>query len=97
MARTYPVKKGVDVSNETLLDKAKELTGQASIENDHVVCSIPGLKRIEFFKDGKNLKVETESDPENKDPMATVREFNDLIEAVTGFNSKERKKRFSKL
>lgn len=97
MARTYPVKRGVDVSNETLLEKVKEHAGNGKIENDHVVCSIPGLKRIELFKDGKNLKVETESDPDNKNPMETVKQFNALVELVTGFNTKERKKRLSKV
>lgn len=97
MARTYPVKKGVDVSPEALLSKVKQLTGSGSIEGEKVICAIPGLKRIEFTKEGKNLQVETETDPANPNPMLTVKEFNNLIEAVTGFNSKERKKRLSKV
>lgn len=97
MARTYPVKRGVDVSPEVILQKLKEFTDNASIEDGKVVCSIPGLKRIEFSKEGKNLMVETESDPNNSNPMETVKQFNNILEAVTGFNSKERKKRFSKL
>ena len=96
MARTYPVKKGVSVSPEALLQRAKELTGNGSDENGHIVCTIPGLKRIEMYQDGKNLLVETETDPNNPAPMETIRQFNNLIEAVTGFSSKERKKRFSK-
>ncbi len=97
MARTYPVKKGVSVSPEALMQKAKEMTGNASNENGHVVCSLPGLKRIEIFQDGKNIQVETETDPNNPNPMETIKQFNNLIEAVTGFSSKERKKRFSKV
>lgn len=96
MARKYPVKKGVDVSPEVLLEKVKGFTGNGSLENDHVFCSIPGLKKIEFYKEGKFLFVETEADPSSQNTLETVKQFNMLIEEVTGFNSKERKKRLSK-
>ena len=97
MARKYPVKRGVDVSPEALLEKVKAFTGNGSKENESVLCSIPGLKKIEFYKEGKFLMVETETDPSSANPMETVRQFNNLIEEVTGFNSKERKKRLSKV
>ncbi len=97
MARKYPVKRGVDISPNALLEKAKGFTGNGSVENDHVFCSIPGLKKIEFYKEGKFLLVETEADPSSQNPLETVQQFNKLIEEVTGFNSKERKKRLSKI
>ncbi len=97
MARKYPVKKGVDTSSDALLQKVKAFTGNGSIENERVLCSIPGLKKIEFYNEGKFLMVETETDPSSTNPMETVKQFNNLIEEVTGFNSKERKKRLSKV
>lgn len=97
MARTYPVKKGVGTDPETLLKKVKEIAGNGEIIGNHVICSFPGVKTLEIYANGKNLDVETENDPSNSNPMETVRVFNNLMEAVTGFSSKERKKRFSKV
>lgn len=97
MARTYPVKRGVSTSPETLLEKAKEITGNGEIKNGHVICSIPGIKFIELYAEGKNLAVETENDSSSSNSMETVRTFNKLMEEITGLSSKERKKRFSKI
>jgi hypothetical protein len=97
MARTYPVKKGISIEPPELLSRVKESTGNGEIKDGHVFCSIPGIKTIEMYRDGKNLLVNTENDPDNPDPMKTIRVFNDLMETVTGFSSKERKKRFSKV
>lgn len=97
MAREYPVKKGLKTDPETILSEAKEVGVEGKIENGHVLLSIPGIKRIDIFTEGKKLMVETENDDKNTDPMRTLRMFNDLIEKITGYNSKERKKKFSKL
>lgn len=97
MARKYPVKRGIDTSSEAILERVKGFCGNGSIENEHVLCSIPGLKKIDFYKEGKVIMVETETDPSSTNPMETVKQFNRLIEEVTGFNSKERKKRLSKV
>lgn len=97
MARIYPVKKGFSLEPAELLARVKESAGNGELRDSHVICSIPGIKQIEMFKEGKNLAVNTENDPANADPMATIRLFNDLMEAVTGYDSKERKKKFSKL
>ncbi len=97
MARIYPVKKGVSTSAQDLLDKVKEFTGSGEMKDGHVFCSLPGIKSVEVYAEGKNLSVNTVNDPENQDPMKTIRLFNDLIETLTGYSSKERKKKFSKL
>lgn len=97
MARAYPVKKGVKITPEYLLEKAKEITGNGEIKDGHVTCSIPGIKVIDMYMDGKTFYVGTETDSSASDPMGAVRKFNVLMEAVTGFSSKERKKRFSKI
>ncbi len=97
MARIYPVKKGVSISTQELLTKVKESTGNGEAKDGHVFCSLPGVKSMEIYAEGKNLAVNTVNDPENPDPMKTIRLFNDLIEVLTGYSSKERKKKFSKL
>ena len=62
MAREYPVKKGLKTDPETILSEAKEVGVEGKIENGHVLLSIPGIKRIDIFTEGKKLMVEeTES------------------------------------
>ncbi len=97
MARTYPVKRGVSIEPNELLSRVKESIGNGEVKDGHVFCSIPGIKLIEIYPDGKNLAVNTENDPDNPDPMKTIKVFNDLIEKATGYSSKERKKRLSKV
>ncbi|MCL4437773.1 MAG: DUF5611 family protein [Candidatus Thermoplasmatota archaeon] len=97
MAREYPVKKGLKTDPDTILSSAKELGIAGKIENSHVLLSIPGIRKIDIFNEGKKLMVETENEDKNPDPMKTLRMFNDLMEKITGYSSKERKKKFSKL
>lgn len=97
MGRIYPVKKGINPTNEYLLETVKEVTGTGEIKGDHVICSIPGIKVIDIAREGKNISVTTENDSDNKDPLGTVRAFNNLMEKITGYSSKERKKKFSKI
>lgn len=96
MAREYPVKKGIKLSKDYILEKTKEIAGDARIEGDHVITSIPGMKAIDFSTDGKVILAQTEADPSAKDVSNTISTFNKLIENLTGFSSKERKKKFSK-
>lgn len=97
MAREYPVKKGIKMSIEYISETAKGIAEDVHIEGDHVLAKIVGMKRIDMYTNGKNLLIETEHDESVKDFSQTIKIFNDLIERLTGFNSKERKKRFSKL
>ncbi len=97
MAREYPVKKGISITAEYILEKTKEIADDARIENGHVLASIPGMKVVDLYSNGKNLLAQTEADPAAKDFSNTIATYNKLIENVTGFSSKERKKRFSKV
>ncbi len=97
MARTYPVKKGVSIEPPELLARTKESAGNGELREGHVYCTLPGIKSIEIYREGKNLAVNTENDAGNPDPLKTIRLFNDLIEKLTGYTSKERKKKFSQL
>ncbi len=97
MAREYPVKKGIKISTEYIAEKARELAGNVSINGESVICSIPGIRKISMRTDGKNLFVETENEEKPENPMLAVSLFNKLIEEITGFSAKERKKKMSKL
>jgi hypothetical protein len=97
MAREYPVKKGFKTDPESLIKAAESLGVKGKIENGHVLLSIPGISKIDIYMEGKSLMVETKNEDAFPDPMAAIRGFNALMEKITGFNSKERKKKFSKL
>ena len=97
MAREYPVKKGIKISRDYIAEKAKGTASNVNIDGDEVICSIPGIKRISLRTDGKNLFVETVNEEKPENPMMTVSLFNKLIEDITGFSAKERKKKMSKL
>jgi len=95
--REYPVKKTIKMNNEYIIDIVKSEFGDYKVLNDHIISSYPGLKKLELWTDGKKLYAETETDMEYKNPMETLKKFNDLIEKLTGYDAKERKKFFSKL
>lgn len=96
MAREYPVKKGIKLSNEYILENTKKLADSAEIRDEKVYATIPGMKSIELYTDGKKLFTQTETDPKYGDFSKTIKLFNELIEELTGFSSKERKKKYSK-
>ena len=97
MAREYPVKKGFKTDPDTIIHAADSVGVKGKVENGHVLLSLPGISLVDIFMDGKRLMVETKNDPSFSDPMSAIRTFNTLIEKITGYNSKERKKKFSKL
>jgi len=97
MARDYPVKKGFDVSLETIATKCREFSSDVKVSQNSVELSIPGIKRLEIKAGVKNLSIETENDPDFKDYAQTIKIFNTLVESVTGYSSKERKKKFGKI
>lgn len=96
MAREYPVKRGIKMSPEYILEVTEKLADSAEIKDDHVIASMPGMKVVDLYTNGKTLLAETETDTTYKDFAQTIKLFNQLIEDITGYNSKERKKRFSK-
>lgn len=96
MAREYPVKKGKNISPDYILEETKKLAESAEIKGEHVIAKIPGMKLIDLYTNGKNLFAETEMDPGHKDFSQTIKLYNQLIENLTGYTSKERKKKFSK-
>ncbi|MGC8505760.1 MAG: DUF5611 family protein [Thermoplasmata archaeon] len=96
MGREYPVKKGFALSIERISEVLKPHCVNLQINGDEITCGFPGMKKIIFKISGKKLFVETETDREFKDPQETIRTFNIIIEQITGYNAKERKKLASK-
>ncbi len=96
MVRAYPVKKGIKMENDYIESILKDFAKEINRENDRIVSSFPGLNRIEIWTDGKKLFVSTETDTDYKNPQETLKKYNDLVEKLTGYNAKERKKLMSK-
>ncbi len=96
MTREYPVKKGIKLDVDLINETAKDIFGNAKVTNDHVVSKTPGLEKIDIFTDGKKLFVTTESSSDAKDYAAAVKLYNTFLEKITGYSSKERKKKISK-
>ena len=94
--RTYPVKKTVNVSISTIEDVLKSYNMEYKENNGHILSSYPGLKKLELWADGKKLYAETETDKEYRNPGETIKFYNELLEKLTGYTSKERKKLMSK-
>lgn len=97
MVREYPVKKGTNLNVEYLREKTESVTGNAKVSGEHVYSNCKGLSEIDIFTDGKKLFVQTTSDGVRENAGEAVRIYNKLIEEITGFDSKERKKRMSKV
>jgi hypothetical protein len=96
MGREYPVKKGIAVSYERITDVLKQYCQIMESKGNDVVCNFPGMKKMIVRSSGKRLFVETETDREYKNPQETIRIFNDILEKLTGYSAKERKKMASK-
>ena len=97
MVREYPVKKGIKLSLEAIKLKAESITGEARIDGSHVFSRCSGLSEIDLTTDGKKLLVQTKSDGIKENAAEALRIYNRLIEEISGYSSKERKKLMSKV
>ncbi|KJE49480.1 MULTISPECIES: DUF5611 family protein [Acidiplasma] len=96
MVRDYPVKKGIKMDNDYIKSILQEFAGGIKEEGGHIISNFPGLKRIELWTDGKKLFAITETDTSYEKPQETIKNYNALIEKLTGYTAKERKKLLSK-
>lgn len=96
MTREYPVKKGMKIDLDVIAEQAKEIFGNGRVSNDHILAKTPGLEKIDVFTDGKKLFVTTESSKDSTEYESAVKLYNKFLEKVTGYSSKERKKKVSK-
>ncbi|EQD58567.1 AP endonuclease, family 2, partial [mine drainage metagenome] len=96
VTRSYPVKKGTKLDVDSILKTTREVTRSGTVSKEHVIAKIPGLERVELWGEGKNLLCEITADKNSENYVAAVKKFNELIEALTGYSAKERKKIVSK-
>lgn len=86
----------MEVSPDFILQNAKKSFGSATLEGGIVNAEFPCLKSIKAWMENGKLSVETVAD-KCADPMESIRRFNQFIEDVTGYTTKERKKLMSKV
>ncbi len=95
--REYPVRKGVKTDTESILSSCLKFSKDSRIQGNSVELTLPGLKTVKVICGMKNLQMETESDTSYENPQESIRVYNQFITELTGFDSKERKKRLSKV
>ena len=95
--REYPVKKGYKTDVSTVMEKVGKFAKDAKANGEIITFTLPGLKKVDVECGKKNLFISTETDETYKEPMNSIKIFNNLLLELTGLDSKERKKRFSKL
>lgn len=94
----YPVRreKFKELSSSDLKAKITEVFGTpASEAGEFVTASFGALKELKVGFDGKHLLVETRTEPAapEADQMLTIKKYNQFLEVVTGYTSKERGKK----
>ena len=94
--RSYPVKKGLKTDTEVIMNIARKYGNDVESDGSTVTFSLPGIKKVTVECGKKTLDVETETDLSYSDPVTSLRTYNNMITEMTGFDSKERKKRMSK-
>ncbi len=95
--RLYEFKRGHRKGIEEIEEIMREIFGKVESKEGRLISSFKGLSRIEVWLQDKKLAVETESrEVGEEDAMETLRKWNDFLFRVTGYTSKERKKKMSK-
>ncbi|MGP8076038.1 MAG: DUF5611 family protein [Thermoplasmata archaeon] len=81
-----------------LAEITKTTFGTAAIEGETVTSSFGAIARISARAAGRELEVDVTMDPKVSEDVAaeTIRRYNQFLESVTGFSSKERAKRLRK-
>jgi len=81
-----------------LAEITKTTFGSATIEGEAVTSSFGAIARISARAAGRELEVDVTMDPKVSEAIAaeTIRRYNQFLEAVTGFSSKEPAKRLRK-
>ena len=98
--QTYPVRPShrSNLRVESLDELAKASFGDVRIDGDSVEATYGALVRLRASAQAKNLSIEVTMNPKVSDELAreTIRRYNEFLEAVTGYNAKERAKRARK-
>ena len=95
--RRYDFKRGHRKSEGDIEAIMRELFGNVNLENGKLNSEYKGLEKITVWIDNKKLAVETR--PRNvsdAEAIDTLKIWNEFLYRVTGYTSKERKKKMSK-
>ena len=95
--RLYDFKRGHRKSMDEIEGIMKEMFNDVRRENERIYATYKGLAKIEVWLEGKKLAAETTSrEVSNEDAMDTLKKWNEFLFKVTGYTSKERKKKMTK-
>lgn len=97
----YDIKRGhySNIEGSRLESIMRESFGEVDFEGDTLISSYGAMRKIKVrVLDKSALSIETESSTDVQDEVAldTIRKYNDFLEKVTGFNSKQRRDRLNK-
>jgi Uncharacterized protein conserved in archaea len=88
--RTYPCKK--KVTSDDVRSIIKETIGNVREEGEFFICSYSPIEEIRIrIKSNKEIEVETKTSP-SENAESAIKKYNELIEKITGYSAKERKK-----
>lgn len=95
--RLYDFKRGHKKDMSDIEKIMRDMFNNVHEENGKLIAEYGGLERIEVWLDGKKLAVETKSKyVGEQEAINTLKVWNDFLFKVTGYTSKERKKKMSK-
>ncbi len=94
--REYPVKKTIKLSKDHILEISRQFDDKAKDSGDSIIMSLPGISRVEIRISGKGIAVETSEYQNDADKTRSISLYNALIEKLTGYSAKERRKFLSK-
>ncbi len=95
--RLYDFKRGHKKSIDDIEEIMKDMFENVRRDGDRLFAEYKGLKSIEVWLEGKKMAAETDArDVSNEDAMDTLKKWNDFLFRVTGYTTKERKKKMSK-
>ncbi len=95
--RLYSFKRGHKKSLEEIGKIMKDIFGDVSEENGHLLSSFGALDRIEVWIEDGKMAAETKSRKvESSLAQETLKRWNDFLFRVTGYTAKERKKKMTK-
>lgn len=96
----YPVRAShrANLAVPALAELVKTHFGTAQVDGDAVTSSFGAISRISARSAGRELAVDVSMNPKVPEEVAaeTIRRYNQFLEAVTGYSSKERAKRLRK-
>ncbi len=96
----YPVRathRG-NLATEALAGLARAHFDVSGVEAGAVVVSYGAISRLSARANGRELRIDLTMSPQVPEEVQreTIRRYNDFLEAVTGYSSKERAKRLRK-